>query len=97
VSDQLCIPDAITNALGDNTVYAPITTADQEWSWAEEDGKGKVVQRKASVRGMEYTDLNAFLHSLCDENGGTHIEVIAAACTACAVPITLPRLPAEAP
>jgi hypothetical protein len=42
VSDQLCIPDAITNALSDSmhTVYAPITTADHELSWVEEDGNG---------------------------------------------------------
>jgi hypothetical protein len=46
---------------------------------------------------MKYTDLNAFLRSLCDANGGTHIEVIAAAPTACAVPITLPRPLAAAP
>jgi hypothetical protein len=97
VGDHLCIPDAITNVLSDSTVYAPITTVDQELRWVEEDGEGAAAQRTSSVRGMEHTDLNAFLRSLCDANGGTHIEVIAAACTARSVPITLPRLPTEAP
>jgi hypothetical protein len=97
VSELFCIPDAITDALSDNTVYALITTVDQEWSWVEEDGKGVAVHRKAGVRGMEHTDLDVLLRSLCDANGGTHMEVIAAACTASAVSITLPRLLAEAP
>jgi hypothetical protein len=100
VGDEFCIPDAITNALSDSTVYAPIATADQALSWKEEDSKGVTAPRTASTSGKEHTDLNAFLRSLCDANGGTHIEVIAAACTASAVPTGIsqfrPRLPPEA-
>ena len=57
---------------------------------------GVTAQRTAGISGKEHTDLSALLRSLCDANGGTHAEVIAAACTARAVPITLPRLPAAA-
>jgi hypothetical protein len=72
VSDHFCIPDAITNALSDSTVYAPITAGGQEVRWVETDGEGVAVHRKSSVRGGVHTDLNAFLRSLCDTNGGTH-------------------------
>jgi hypothetical protein len=54
VSDHFCIPDAITNALSDSTVYAPITTVDQELRWVEKDGEGETVQRKSSVRGATW-------------------------------------------